>query len=88
MWQHGLGGPTETGKSYVMYYFNGGGYGGSRRSTAVDTGVRSRHIKDDADRKFSTQQFPIIFEEFSLSENSAGGAGRSRGGLRSAYASG
>ena len=82
----GIGGLNpETGKRYVMYYFTGGGYGGSTEIDGMSNGCSVTGISKMMPIEILEQQFPVIFEEFSLAENSAG-AGRRRGGFGVQYA--
>jgi N-methylhydantoinase B len=82
----GIGGfNSETKQHYVMYYFTGGGYGGSTEIDGMSNGCSVTGISKMQPIEILEQQFPVIFEEFALAENSAG-AGRRRGGFGVKYA--
>jgi N-methylhydantoinase B len=81
----GIGGfNPETGQRYVMYYFTGGGYGGSAEIDGMSNGCSVTGISKMQPVEILEQQFPVVFEEFALAENSAG-AGRRRGGFGVRY---
>ena len=80
-----LGGiDPETGRSYVMYIFTGGGYGGWNGGDGVSNGTSTIGISKSQPVEVLEQQFPVLFETFELREGSAG-AGRWRGGLGVSY---
>jgi N-methylhydantoinase B len=82
----GIGGfDPEKGTHYVMYYFTGGGYGGSTAIDGLSNGCSITGISKMQPVEVLEQLFPVIFEEFSLAENSAG-AGLRRGGFGVQYA--
>jgi N-methylhydantoinase B len=82
----GIGGyDPEKGSHYVMYYFTGGGYGGSRESDGLSNGCSITGISKMQPVEILEQLFPVLFEEFSLAERS-GGAGYRRGGYGVQYA--
>jgi N-methylhydantoinase B len=72
-------------RSYVMYLFTGGGYGGSPQSDGISNGCSTIGISKMPPVEVMEQYFPILFEEFALHEGS-GGAGESRGGFGVNYA--
>ena len=82
----GIGGyDPEKGTHYVMYYFTGGGYGGSREVDGLSNGCSITGISKMQPVEVLEQLFPVLFEEFSLAERS-GGAGFRRGGFGVQYA--
>jgi len=70
----------KRGRSYVMYLFTGGGYGGSARSDGISNGCSTIGISKMPPIEVMEQYYPVLFEEFSLYEGS-GGAGEQRGGF-------
>jgi N-methylhydantoinase B len=82
----GIGGfDPDKGSQYVMYYFTGGGYGGSSEIDGLSNGCSITGISKMQPVEVLEQLFPVLFEEFSLAENSAG-AGLRRGGFGVQYA--
>jgi N-methylhydantoinase B len=82
----GIGGfDPEKGSQYVMYYFTGGGYGGSREVDGLSNGCSITGISKMQPVEVLEQLFPVLFEEFALAEGS-GGAGYRRGGYGVRYA--
>ena len=81
----GLGGlDPETGRSYVMYIFTGGGYGGWNGGDGVSNGTSTIGISKNQPIEVLEQHFPVLFETYELREGSSG-AGRWRGGLGVSY---
>ena len=81
----GLGGfDPESGRSYVMYIFTGGGYGGWNGGDGVSNGTSTIGISKNQPIEVLEQHFPVLFETYELREGSAG-AGRWRGGLGVSY---
>ena len=77
----GIGGfDPEKRQQYVMYYFTGGGYGGSAEIDGLSNGCSITGISKMQPVEVLEQLFPVLFEEFSLAERS-GGAGYRRGGF-------
>jgi N-methylhydantoinase B len=77
----GIGGhDPRRGRSYVMYLFTGGGYGGSAHSDGISNGCSTIGISKMPPIEVMEQYYPVLFEEFSLYEGS-GGAGEQRGGF-------
>jgi N-methylhydantoinase B len=72
-------------RSYVMYLFTGGGYGGSAVSDGISNGCSTIGISKMPPIEVMEQYYPVLFDEFSLNEGS-GGAGESRGGFGVNYA--
>jgi N-methylhydantoinase B len=80
-----LGGvDPANGRSYVMYFFTGGGYGGSRSGDGISNGCSTIGISKTVPVEILEQRFPILMEEYALHEGS-GGAGRHRGGFGLKY---
>ena len=81
----GLGGfDPEVGRSYVMYIFTGGGYGGWNGGDGVSNGTSTIGISKNQPIEVLEQHFPVLFETYELREGSSG-AGRWRGGLGVSY---
>jgi N-methylhydantoinase B len=81
----GIGGyDPEKGAHYVMYYFTGGGYGGSAGVDGLSNGCSITGISKMQPVEVLEQLFPVLFEEFALAEDSAG-AGCRRGGFGVRY---
>jgi N-methylhydantoinase B len=70
----------QRNRSYVMYLFTGGGYGGSPVSDGISNGCSTIGISKMPPIEVMEQYYPVLFDEFSLCEGS-GGAGESRGGF-------
>ena len=82
----GIGGhDPKRNRSYVMYLFTGGGYGGSAHSDGISNGCSTIGISKMPPIEVMEQYYPVLFEEFSLYEGS-GGAGEQRGGFGVNYA--
>jgi N-methylhydantoinase B len=82
----GVGGyDPERKKSYIMYLFTGGGYGGFQGGDGLSNGCSTIGISKMPPVEVLEQFYPILFEEFSLREGS-GGAGEFRGGFGINYA--
>ena len=75
----------KRGRSYVMYLFTGGGYGGSVLSDGISNGCSTIGISKMPPIEVMEQYYPVLFDEFSLYEGS-GGAGEHRGGFGVNYA--
>jgi N-methylhydantoinase B len=81
----GIGGyDPEKRAQYVMYYFTGGGYGGSAKVDGLSNGCSITGISKMQPVEILEQLFPVMFEEFALAEGSAG-AGYRRGGFGVRY---
>jgi N-methylhydantoinase B len=82
----GVGGfDPERNRSYIMYLFTGGGYGGFLGGDGLSNGCSTIGISKMPPVEVLEQFYPILFEEFSLREGS-GGAGEFRGGFGINYA--
>ena len=75
----------KRGRSYVMYLFTGGGYGGSALSDGISNGCSTIGISKMPPVEVMEQYYPVLFEEFAIHEGS-GGAGEARGGFGVNYA--
>jgi N-methylhydantoinase B len=75
----------KRGRSYVLYLFTGGGYGGSPVSDGISNGCSTIGISKMPPVEVMEQYYPVLFEEFALHEGS-GGAGEARGGFGVNYA--
>lgn len=67
-------------RHYVMYYFSGGGYGGSYAGDGHSNACATISFAAGQPVEILEQHYPVIFEHFALRPDS-GGAGRHRGGL-------
>lgn len=80
-----LGGhDPQSGRSYVMYIFSGGGYGGFPGGDGISNGCSSIGISKTQPVEILEQHFPVLFEHYALREDSAG-RGRWRGGFGVSY---
>lgn len=80
-----LGGfDPETGENYVMYYFSGGGYGGWYDGDGISNGCATIGISKSQPVEILEMRYPIIFDHYSVREDS-GGPGKFRGGLGVSY---
>ena len=80
-----LGGyDPQTKRSYVMYLFSGGGYGGSVEGDGLTNGCSTIGISKTAPIEVLEQRYPVLFDGYSLHERS-GGAGKARGGFGVEY---
>ncbi|HEX4330473.1 MAG TPA: hydantoinase B/oxoprolinase family protein [Burkholderiales bacterium] len=70
----------KNGRPYVMYVISGGGYGGNAHGDGISNGCSTIGISKTTPVEIMEQRYPVLFEEFSLHENS-GGAGEHRGGF-------
>ena len=76
-----LGGyDPERGRAYVLYFFSGGGYGGSPQGDGLTNGCSTIGISKSQPVEVLEQRYPVLFDEYSLHEGS-GGAGEYRGGF-------
>lgn len=80
-----LGGiDPDTGESYVMYNFSGGGYGGWWAGDGISNGCATIGISKSQPVEVLELRHPVLFEHYSLREGSAG-QGKYRGGLGVSY---
>jgi len=70
----------KTGRTYVMYYFSGGGYGGWWAGDGITNGCSTIGISKSQPVEILEDRYPIRFEHYRLREDSAG-AGQYRGGF-------
>jgi N-methylhydantoinase B len=73
-----------TGRSYVMYIFSGGGYGGFNGGDGISNGCSSIGISKTQPVEILEQHFPVLFDAYALREGSAGN-GKWRGGFGISY---
>jgi len=78
------GSDPASNRSYVMYFFTGGGYGGSGDGDGISNGCSTIGISKAVPVEILEQRFPILMEEYALHEGS-GGAGKQRGGFGLKY---
>ena len=67
-------------RAYVLYFFSGGGYGGSPQGDGLTNGCSTIGISKSQLVEVLEQRYPVLFDEYSLHEGS-GGAGEYRGGF-------
>jgi N-methylhydantoinase B len=67
-------------RAYVLYFFSGGGYGGSPQGDGLTNGCSTIGISKSQPVEVLEQRYPVLFDEYSLHEGSAG-AGEYRGGF-------
>ncbi|WP_245513769.1 MULTISPECIES: hydantoinase B/oxoprolinase family protein [unclassified Mesorhizobium] len=80
-----LGGiDPDTGESYVMYNFSGGGYGGWWAGDGISNGCATIGISKSQPVEVLELRHPVLFEHYALREGSAG-SGKYRGGLGVSY---
>lgn len=71
-------------RHYVMYFFSGGGYGGTREEDGLNNGASSIGIARSAPIELLEQKYPVLVEKYELRADS-GGPGEHRGGLGVSY---
>jgi N-methylhydantoinase B len=67
-------------RAYVLYFFSGGGYGGSPQGDGLTNGCSTIGISKSQPVEVLEQRYPVLFDEYSLHQGS-GGAGEYRGGF-------
>ncbi|MBI3329489.1 MAG: hydantoinase B/oxoprolinase family protein [Nitrospinae bacterium] len=67
-----IGGTDELRGPYVMYMFNGGGYGGSKALDGLTYGAPTISISKTQPYEVFEQRYPVIFRQFAIRENSVG----------------
>jgi N-methylhydantoinase B len=67
-------------RHYIMYFFSGGGYGGSFEGDGLTNGCSTIGISKTQPIEVLEQRYPLLFERYALREGS-GGAGTARGGF-------
>jgi N-methylhydantoinase B len=70
----------QSGKSYIMFRFSGGGYGGQRSLDGLSNGSAPISAARTSPIEVLEQLYPIAFDHYRLREDSAG-AGQFRGGF-------
>jgi N-methylhydantoinase B len=71
-------------RHYIMYFFSGGGYGGSFEGDGLTNGCSTIGISKTQPVEVLEQRYPLLFEQYALREGS-GGAGAARGGFGVSY---
>jgi N-methylhydantoinase B len=69
-----------TGRQYVLYAFNGGGFGGTSWGDGLSNAVVSVGASKAPSLEVMETAYPLLYRRYALREGSAG-AGRYRGGL-------
>jgi N-methylhydantoinase B len=67
-------------RGFVMYQISGGGYGGNADHDGLSNGCSTIGISKTPPIEVMEQQYPVLYNEYSLHESS-GGAGKQRGGF-------
>lgn len=75
-----IGGVDADRGPYVMYMFNGGGYGGFRGGDGLTYGCGTISVSKTQPLEVFEQRYPVRLRRFALREES-GGAGQYRGGF-------
>ena len=75
-----IGGADPEGKGYVLYMFNGGGYGAFDGGDGLNYGSPVISVARSQPAELYEARYPIRIRKFALAEGS-GGAGEHRGGL-------
>ena len=75
-----IGGSTPELGPYVMYMFNGGGYGGHSEGDGMTYGSPIISVARSQPVELYEQRYPVRIRKFAIREESAG-AGRNRGGF-------
>jgi N-methylhydantoinase B len=75
-----IGGVDAERGAYVMYMFNGGGYGGFRGGDGLTYGCGTISVSKTQPLEVFEQRYPVRIRRFALREES-GGAGQYRGGF-------
>jgi len=76
----GIGGTDSERGPYVVYMFNGGGYGGFDGGDGLDYGSPVISVARSQPAELYEQRYPVRVKRFALRDDS-GGAGKYRGGL-------
>jgi N-methylhydantoinase B len=75
-----IGGTDPDRGPYVMYMFNGGGYGGFKGGDGLTYGCGTISVSKTQPMEIFEQRYPVLIRRFALREES-GGAGQYRGGF-------
>jgi N-methylhydantoinase B len=75
-----IGGTDPEGKDYVLYMFNGGGYGAFDGGDGLNYGSPVISVARSQPAELYEARYPVRIRKFALAEGS-GGAGQFRGGL-------
>ena len=76
----GIGGSDKKRGPYVIYMFNGGGYGGFDGNDGLNYGSPVISVARSQPAELYEQRYPVRMRRFAL-RNDSGGAGEYRGGL-------
>jgi N-methylhydantoinase B len=80
-----LGGvDPDTGRPYVLFSFNGGGYGATSTGDGLTNAPLAIGIAKAPPAEIMESQYPILYERYAIREGS-GGDGQYRGGLGCEY---
>ncbi len=75
-----IGGDDPDRGPYVMYMFNGGGYGGFKGGDGLTYGCGTISVSKTQPIEVFEQRYPVLIRKYALREES-GGAGQYRGGF-------
>ncbi len=75
-----IGGDDPDRGPYVMYMFNGGGYGGFKGGDGLTYGCGTISVSKTQPLEVFEQRYPVLIRKFALRQESAG-AGQYRGGF-------
>ena len=75
-----IGGSHPEGGPYVMFMFNGGGYGGHQSGDGLNYGSATISVARSQPVELYEKRYPVRIGKFALRDGS-GGAGKHRGGL-------
>lgn len=75
-----IGGTDPDRGPYVMYMFNGGGYGGFKGGDGLTYGCGTISVSKTQPFEIFEQRYPVLIRRYALREES-GGAGQYRGGF-------
>jgi N-methylhydantoinase B len=76
----GIGGTDKDRGPYVVYMFNGGGYGGFEDGDGLNYGSPVLSVARSQPAELYEQRYPVRIRKFAL-RNDSGGPGKFRGGL-------
>ena len=76
----GIGGIDKARGPYVIYMFNGGGYGGFQGNDGLNYGSPVISVARSQPAELYEQRYPVRMRRFAF-RNDSGGAGRYRGGV-------
>jgi len=76
----GIGGNDDARGPYVIYMFNGGGYGGFEGNDGLNYGSPVISVARSQPAELYEQRYPVRMRRFAF-RNDSGGAGKHRGGV-------